>query len=193
MTGYEAFATYHVLKLHFTTSYDYFMYNGKCNINIETFEKRKDKYHFYKLSRKYSEDDYKEFVISGMLHDDRCWAGTLFEESTLDAHVKRKAVIESLTYNFKNDCKHIAENGKINCQLKTEGDYPKLLNVYLHREINLETICILNKLMNFLPMWNKKIKDDIRWPIISRKIEKYTPFINFEKSKFKRIALEEFK
>ncbi len=82
MTGYEAFTLYHVLKLHFTSGYDFFKYNGKTNITIETFEKRKDKYHFYKLSRKFNnrKNDYVDFVISNFLHNDNCWAGTLLDD-----------------------------------------------------------------------------------------------------------------
>ena len=55
MTGYEAFGLYESLKLHFSKdSYDFFKYNGKTNISVTSFENRKDKYHFYKLSRKYT-------------------------------------------------------------------------------------------------------------------------------------------
>ncbi len=62
MTGYEAFSIYHTLKLHFTSDYDYFKYNGKCNISPTTFENRRDKYHFYKLSRKYPNKELVEEV-----------------------------------------------------------------------------------------------------------------------------------
>ena len=56
MTGYEAFSLYNSLKLHFSQqTYDYFKYNGKSNISVNSFENRKDKYHFYKLSRKYNQ------------------------------------------------------------------------------------------------------------------------------------------
>ncbi len=56
MTGYEAFSLYESLKLHFNKdSYDFFKYNGKTNVTVTSFENRKDKYHFYKLSRKYSD------------------------------------------------------------------------------------------------------------------------------------------
>ena len=58
MTGYEAFGLYESLKLHFSKdSYDFFKYNGKTNISVTSFENRKDKYHFYKLSRKYTNKD----------------------------------------------------------------------------------------------------------------------------------------
>ena len=54
ITGYEAFGIYQALKLHFTTeNFDYFKYNGKSKISVTSFENRKDKWFFYKLSRKF--------------------------------------------------------------------------------------------------------------------------------------------
>ena len=57
-TGFAAYALWNALKLHFTSdSYDYFKYNGKTSISVTSFENRKDKYHFYKLSRKFTNKD----------------------------------------------------------------------------------------------------------------------------------------
>lgn len=193
MTGYEAFALYHVLKLHFTTDYDYIKYNGKCNISIETFEKRKDKYHFYKLSRKYNAEDYKEFVISALMHNENTWAGTLLEDDTYDIHLKRMAIIQALGYTFKNDCAIIHESGGINNALKVVEGYPILLTMTLQKVISTETLCILNSFMNFLPMWQRKVTDTIRWPTLYRKYVKYTPFLEFNRELFKKHALEELK
>ena len=61
-TGFAAFAMWNALKLHFTSdSYDYFKYNGKTNVSKQSFTTRKDKYQFYKLSRKYSLEDFINF------------------------------------------------------------------------------------------------------------------------------------
>lgn len=190
MTGYEAFSLYHVLKLHFTTDYDYFKYNGKCNISIEAFEKRRDKYHFYKLSRKFERDDYHEYVVANLLNNDNCWAGTLLEDDANEVHMKRMAIIQALSYNFKNDCMVIADSGGINDLLKTEGEYPTLLTMALQRVITIETLCILNSMMNFMPMWSRKIQDDIRYPTLHRKWTKYTPFIHFDRDNYRKYALE---
>jgi hypothetical protein len=48
-------------------------------------------------------------------------------------------------------------------------------------------------MMNFLPMWQRKISDDIRWPSLHRKWIKYSPFLSFDKNKFREIALKELK
>lgn len=193
MTGYEAFSTFHVLKLHFTTNYDYFKYNGKCNISIDTFEKRKDKYHFYKLSRKYDIDEFRQFVISNLLKDPNIWAGNLLEETAHDIHMVRMARLQSLSYNFRNDCLTIREKSDLNSVLKTDGDYPLLLTMTTQGDISDETVCILNCLVNFLPVWSRKIRDTIRWPLLYKKWMCYTPFIEFDRSKFKKLALEGLK
>jgi hypothetical protein len=194
MTGYEAFSLFHVLKLHFTSdSYDYFKYNGKCNISIETFERRRDKFHFYKLSRKYNHDDFRQFVISVLMHNENAWAGTLLEDESNEIHTKRMATIQSLSYTFKNDCAVIGESGDINSLLKTTGEYPELLTMALQKVISIETLCILNSFMNFLPMWERKINDDIRWPTVYRKLVKYERFIQFNRELYKIYALDELK
>jgi hypothetical protein len=71
-----------------------------------------------------------------------------------------------------------------------DGQYPLLLREMTYGNINIETVCILNDIMNFLPMWNKKITDDVIWPTLRRKIEKYTPFLVYDKDKFKTILKE---
>lgn len=193
MTGYEAFTLYNALKLHFKSdSYDFFKYNGKSRTTIESFENRKDKYYFYKLSRRQERDDYIDFLVSNFLIDEDMWVGGLIEEQAVAVYKKRMAVLQSLSYNFQQDCSILrssVENS--NMLFKTTGEYPPLLTMTLRSEVKLETLCILNSLINFFPMWNKKIKDDIQWPNIRRKCLKYTPFIQFDRNKMKDIAMKE--
>lgn len=193
MTGYEAFTIYNALKLHFTNEkYNYFKYNGKSNISIESFEKRKDKYYFYKLSRQQRQEDYVEFLVSNFLHKPDLWAGDLIVDDAVQRYRERMAIIQSLSYRFKNDCSLL--RSKVNDPnelFKTKGEYPVLLTLSLQKEIQLETLCILNSLINFFPLWKKKITDTIHWPNFQMKCVKYTPFIQFDRVKMKEIALKE--
>ena len=193
MTGYEAFSIYNSLKLHFTSgSYDYFKYNGKSNISIEAFENRRDKYHFYKLSRQNEKDDYIEFLVSNFLIKENLWAGDLLQEEAIIAYKRRMATIQSLSYKFQNDCQRLKELVDLpNDLLKTNAEYPKLLVMVLQKDIHLETLVIMNSILNFLPMWDKRIADTIRYPEFSRKVKKYAPFLHFEKDKFKDIMKKE--
>lgn len=192
MSGYEAFSLYNSLKLHFNSdSYDYFKYNGKSNISIESFENRKDKWHFYKLSRRFAnKDQAQDFLVANLLADNNVWIGHLLTEESDVTYRERQKIIQSLTYAFTNDIKDLFGNNP-NEMLKCSEDYPKLLLKFLHKEITIETLCILNKLLNFLSMWDKKITDTIHYPQISRKVKKYTPFIQFDTTKYKLILKKE--
>jgi hypothetical protein len=194
MTGYEAFSLYNALKLHFSSkSYDFFKYHGKSNISIESFENRKDKYHFYKLSRQNDKDDYIEFLVSNFLIREKLWAGDLLQEEAIIAYKKRMATIQSLGYIFKNDCQILSDSVESPNELLEvkDGEYPKLLIMTLQKDTHFETLCILNSLMNFLPMWDRKITDTIRYPEFSMKVKKYMPFLEFDKEKFREIATKE--
>lgn len=190
MTGYETFCLYHSLKLHFTTdNYDYFRYLGKSRITVSAFENRKDKYHFHKLSRKYNQqDEMLLFLVSNFIEKEDLWVGDLLSDESIQNFEKHNKTLQSLTYIFENECKNVFENNQNpNDILKTNGDYPILLTKVLRQEISLETVCVLNKLLKFVPNWNKKITDNIRWPILKRRIEKFSPFLDINDTKYKLI------
>ena len=191
MTGYETFEIYQALKLHFTSdSYDFFKYNGKTNVSVSAFENRKDKYHFYKLSRKCTNrDDLINFIVANFVEDEKSWVGNLLMEEADINYRKRQKVIQSLSYTFENDCKVIFEDcaSDPNTVLKTDGDYPVLLTKTLRKETQIETLCILNEILGFFPMWSRKITDTIRWPEYRKKCIKYTAFLPKDVVKYKLI------
>ena len=190
ISGYEAFGLYQSLKLHFTTdSYDYFKYNGKTNVTVTAFENRKDKYHFYKLSRKYTnKEDLINFIVANLVEDEKAWVGALLQEEADMNFRKRQKVIQSLSYTFENDCKIIFEDcTNPNQALMTDGDYPLLLTKVLRKEVQIETLCILNQILGFFPMWTDKINDTIRWPAYRQKCMKYAAFLPQDSVKYKLI------
>jgi len=195
MTGYEAFCLYSSLKLHFNLdSYDYFKYHGKVNVTIDAFENRKDKWHFYKLSRRFTNDEQgRDFIVANFIHDSNVWVGNLLTEESNIQYRKRQKIIQSLTYIFTNEIESLMSHTKPNdLFMIQEGEYPELLIKLLHEEISLETICILNQVLGFLSTWDRKINDTIHYPNISQKIKKYTPFIPFEPTKYKLIIKKEY-
>jgi hypothetical protein len=194
ITGYEAFGLFQSLKLHFTTdSYDFFKYNGKSRISIDAFENKKDKYYYYKLSRRLqSKNDLIAFIVANLLKKDNLWIGDLLTEESETIYRQRQKVLQSLTYTFQNDCTNLFDGvSNPNDILQSEnGDYPVLLVRSLRQEIEFETLCIMNAVLNFIPLWSRKITDTIQWPEYKRKIVKYTPFLSFDKPKFKTLLLK---
>jgi hypothetical protein len=191
--GYDAFALYHGLKLHFTTNYDYVKYNGKISIGKDSFMLRKDKFFFYKLSRKYKEEELRGFYIANLLIKPKIWVAELLSEDCDSEYKVWMRTQQSLSYIFEQDLIKAFDtvNNPEELLKVVDGQYPLLYNLYLQEKVHLETIIILNDYMNFLPMWLRKIDDDIIFPEFVKKCGKYKPFIYYDVVKFKGILKEQ--
>lgn len=195
-TGFAAFALYNALKLHFTSdSYDYFKYNGKTNVSRDSFSNRKDKYSFYKLSRKFSLDELKGYYVANFLEHNDKWVGDMTGPIGEENYKKWQKRIHSLTYTFENDIVRLLDqvNSPNDLLSVKSGEYPKLLQSAMQESIGLETLIILDDIMNFFPMWKKKIDDDIIWPSWKRTCEKYKPFLMYDKVKYTNILKQRLK
>lgn len=195
-TGFGAYALYNALHLHFTSkSYDFHKYHGKTNVTKDSFQKRKDKYYFHKLSRKYSLDELVDFYVANFVDGGVKWVGDITGEDGESRYVRWKRRKESLTYLFQEDIDYLLYqvNNPEELLIVKSGNYPRLLEVTMQGNIQVETLCILNKLMNFFPMWSKKISDDIIWPDWKLKVEKYTPFVEINETKYKLLLTQKIK
>jgi hypothetical protein len=183
--GYDAFALYNSLKLHFTTKYDYVKYGGKTNVSKDSFMLRKDKYFFYKLSRKYTKEELFGFYVSNFLDNPKIWIGNLLSEDCDSIYKVWMKTQQSLSYIFEQDLSKLFDMVEKPDELLrvVDGQYPLLYTLYKQDEIKIETIIILNEIMNFIPMWSKKIDDDVIFPEFVRACDKYAPFINYDKAK----------
>lgn len=198
MTPIEIFQLFTSIKLHFTTDkYDYFKYNGKTSkvIDQDSFEKRKDKYHYYKLIREYNDkNDLIDLFVSNFLYEDKVWIGDMLDDNAKLNMVRYRNEIKSISDVFNKDCEYLSKlypNPKemISCN----GDYPLLLNDFLRNEISFISLCILNNVVKFADIWNSKIIDDIIWPILYLKIVKFTPFIQVDILEINDIMTNHFK
>ena len=190
MTGYETFAIFQALKLHFTKeAYDFFKYNGKTSVTITSFENRKDKYHFYKLSRKFNtKEELTNFLIANFLDDENIWVNNILQEEADIKYIQYKKVMQSLAYTFENDCISIFEDcDNPNSLLVTNGEYPILLTKALRKEIHIQTLVLLNNILGFVPMWSKTITDTIRWPNYHMKMLKIASFLPQDSVRYKLI------
>lgn len=191
MTGYEAYGIFTALKLHFTKEkYDYFKYDGKVRVTLDSFENKKDKYHYYKLSRKKdNKKDLEDFIVANLMDTPEMWVGGLLDASADTKYLERRKVNQSLSYFFENDCKKLFSMVDTPDDLVKvpDGDYPLLLKMVKQKEVEVETLCLLNRIANFMPMWSKKIADTIIWPSYRLRYTKYAAFLPQDDVKYKLI------
>jgi len=180
MEGWQAYQMYLGLKLHFTTDYDYGKYGGKTSASKGSFLKRKDRYFFARVARKYG-DRTQEYYIANFVKSPKGWLGDFSEENYLEWSKNK----QSLTYNFINDMDILfsqSEDFDSIFSLQT-GKHPVLLKNILAKRISLETMVILQGLLNYVEKWDKELHDDLVWPEVRRLIVKYGAFLIYDKEK----------
>jgi len=190
MSAIECYQEYLALKNHFSKpSYDYFKYNGKVRVNAKTFDARKDKLFFQKLAK---HPDVHSFLVANLSENEKTWIKELayseVAEKIYKDWTKRQ---QSLSYMFKQDLTKLDPVLKNNFICK-EGEHPILLKLYLGKEISLETLCLLLEFSGVKQKWDSKMEYDLVWESLKTKIEKYTPFIKYDKVKIIKIALDYF-
>ena len=186
--AFDTYVCYLAMKRHFTSTYDFFKYNGKVNAKSDAFENRKDKFFFYKLSKK---RDAKNFLLANIIVNPNVWAGELVDDKAETIYTEWSKRKQALTYQFKSDINELEDDFNSNF-LVENGQHQRMLKLYMMNRISLETLVILCELTGCLSHWEKSIKDTIVFPDINRLVKKYSPFIEYEKSKMKQILLDKY-
>ena len=193
MSGIEVYKMYLSLKLHFTTdTFDYFKYGNAAKASQQSFDSRRDKFFFVKLSRTFKEDELREFFVANMIVEDKVYPATLVREGAKNyqEYIKRK---QSLAYNFKEDVMTLHDiSQKFDKLFIIEGVHPPLLKAHLGGKISIETLAIFNKIFQYVGNFDKDIKEDIVWKPLRNRVVKYEPFISIDKGKYKNIIKAEF-
>ena len=192
VTPYETYQTYLSMKSHFTNpKYDFFKYGGKSRATVSSFNKRKDKYWFEKTSRKYSDQEILDFLLSNFItanNPQNLWIGEIINsgERNYSEWMKRQ---QSLTYLFKEQLEGLLSEKKLDEVFDCSKGHPPILKKYLGGDLSLETLIILEKIFSFVKKFDKTIKDPV-WETVSLKIKKYIPFININMVYYKKILRE---
>ena len=192
MNGYDLYCTYQAIKLHFTSeSYNFFHYDGKTRVSVDAFQKRRDKFLFHRLARKYRDDEMVPFLVANFVHSDDNWTKSLLEDEAEETYRDWKRTTDSMSKIYVEDLQKVATKETFNDLFKVEdGQFPKLLVAFLQKDVTIETMVILNNIFDFIRIWDKKISDDFIYPKVSRKIRKYGAFLNVNVDKYKLLTKE---
>ncbi len=192
VTPFETYQHYLSLKNHFTNpKYDFFKYGAKTRASVTSFNKRKDKYWFEKTSRKYSDKEIVDFLVSNFVSADNpqnLWIGEIINsgERTYADWMRRQ---QSLTYLFKEQSNELFLETKLEDALNCSKGHPPILKKFLSGQLSLETLTIYEKIFHFSNKFDQKLLDPV-WETVSLKIKKYTPFINIDVFFYKKILRE---
>ena len=189
VTPFETYQHYLSLKNHFTNpKYDFFRYGAKTRATIASFNKRKDKYWFEKTSRKYSDDEVVQFLVSNFISADNpqnLWIGEIINsgERNYAEWMKRQ---QSLSYLFKEQMNELLSENELENVFNCSRGHPPILKKYLAGDVSIENVVICEKIFSFREKFDKKLDDPV-WETVSLKIKKYLPFLNIDVFHYKKL------
>ena len=188
----DAYRCYLALKNHFTKDkYDYHKYRGKVRATNEAFYKRKDRFWFEKFARQKNDKEVEEFFVSNFIYSTdpgTMWIGEMIKEGE-GRYSEWKRKVQSLTYLFKQETENVFENKKVDDMFDCSKGHPPILKRYLGGDISLESMVIYDRILGYGKDFDKKLKDPV-WESVSRKIKKYSPFLNIDVFRYKKILKE---
>ena len=187
VTPYEVYQKYLSLKQHFNKkNYDYFKFQGKVRANESSFEKRRDKHHFIRLSKIYKDEELTKFFVSNFVKSKDLWVGNATSPEGRSNYIAWKTKIQSLPYVFENELEEMFdENENFNDIFNVEdGQHPPIVRHVFGEEVSLETFIVLDSILNFTSKFNEKIEETVIWPELYSMINNYAPFVVVNKQKY---------
>ena len=182
MEAIDVYLMYCAMKAHFgKTDYDFVTYKGKTRIKRDSFYKRKDRYFFVKISRKYkTEENIKNYFVSNFIKDSKGYVSNFNDENYEEWKNKRANFYDQFTLEIMPFIKNFNPIFFIE-----DNEHPILLKEYLGKRISLETLIILDELVDFSKTWNKKLSEDYIWQDIKNMMNNYKRFLTLDKNKYR--------
>ena len=199
MQGLDVYRTYLGMKQHFTNpDFDFFKYDGKVKASEKKYQERSDFYFFETLSRKLSDQEIKEYLLSSFVASDdpsKVWIGDI-KRSGKDCWLAWQKQRQSEQYLVEQDLDRLVvlleeEGHTFNNLFETLGGHPPLLKLHLQRSISLDTLIIMDMVLGYMSQWDRQFKDPL-WQSLSFKVKKYRPFLSISKPKYVKLIKEKF-
>ena len=182
MEPVDVYMMYCAMKAHFGKSnYDFIDYNGKTKISRKSFYKRKDRYFFVKVSRKYeTEEEIKNYFISNFIKDKKGYIANFNDENYQSWKLKRQGFFSM----FLVEMKPLVDAFE-NLFAVENKQHPKLMKEFLGGRVSLETIIILNELVDYEKNWTNLLGDDIVWQDLNKLMANYKRFLTIDVERYR--------
>ena len=190
---FECYKTYLAMKQHFTKDkYDYVKYCGRSRASLQSFYKRKDRYFFEKMARQHPDKEVENFFVANFVECDD--PQTLYIVDIIKNGEKRysewKRLNQSLSYIFKEEIEVVFGDKNFDSFFEIETNkHPKIVKEFLKKNLSLETLIILDRILGFSVKFDKKMRDPV-WKLISQRMKKYSSFLNSDVFRYKKILKE---
>jgi len=177
MEPIDVYLIYCAMKAHFGKGdYDYIKYGGKTKISRKSFWKRKDRHFFVKISKKYSNSKtVQNWFLANFIQDKKGYIANFNDKN----YELWKNKYENFLDEFVMEMRPLVYDFEPLFEQKNY-EHPKLLKEYLGKRVSIETMIILDELLEYGNKWDKNLSKDIVWPDIKKLMNNYKRFLTID-------------
>jgi len=197
---FRAWKTYHGMYLHFTGSYDYFKYFGNAPWGtIASMEKYFAKYEhqtgfswqrgfFTSLGKKMTKEHDLIYYYLSQLTRGKNYPSEFLDDYYDEYRIKMESFTLHLQRNMKVVVEYMKEYDlKFNELFECDGiNHPPILKLLLGEDISLETFTVLDIILGFTKIVDKKLIDPI-WRDQKTLCYNYKPFLEVNVDEKRRL------
>lgn len=147
---------------------------------------------FEKISRQKTDQEIVEFFVANFVScndPQSLWIGEIIRDGEANYQNWQKRM-QSMSYLFREEIQNVFSDRNFDKFFEiNENEHPILLKEYLQGKMSLETMVILNQILNYKKQFDKKLSDPI-WEFVSLRICKYSSFLHTDIFKYKKILKE---
>ena len=181
MEPIDVYLMYCAMKAHFSRKdYDFLTYKVKSRVPRDSFFKRKDRVFFVKLSKKYSEEDLKNYFVANFIIEKQGYIANFNDENYEQWKEKRNNFYDIFTEEIRPFVKDFNPIFKVK-----NSEHPFLLKEYLGKRVSLETLVILDELIGFSKNWDRNLAEDYMWYDINKLMKNYKRFLTIDKNQYR--------
>lgn len=197
--GKSVFNLYLQLKNHFNGRGDVIKKNWNMKVSDSSYNNRKDKMFFERLSKKYKLKELCLIFIGNLVANQNSWIGDISDADPLEFYNLYLAKLKALKSRYVDDVKNIYYFSK-------KMDLDKLSNVFEYNErmqtsyifkllqsniITFETFIMLDSFLNIINEHDKH--DNIVWSSYSVRLKAYKKLFIFDADECKQIFIDSIK
>ena len=186
MQAVDVYLMYCALKAHFQGDYDYHKFSGKTKTKRESYYKRKDRFFFAKTAVKYEDTEVLNYFVSNFIHNRSGYIAN-FTDKNYETWMNKRAMFYEI---FSQEMQPFVKNFEplFECE---SGQHPTLLKEYMGKRISLETMIVLDDLVEFSKRWDKELVwDDFVWPDVKKLMNNYKGFLTINTDKYRMKLLK---
>ena len=186
MQAVDVYLMYCALKAHFQGDYDYHKFGGKTKTKRESYYKRKARFFFAKTAVKYEDTEVLNYFVSNFIHNRSGYIAN-FTDKNYETWMNKRAMFYEI---FSQEMQPFVKNFEplFECE---SGQHPILLKEYMGKRISLETMIVLDDLVEFSKRWDKELVwDDFVWPDVKKLMNNYKGFLTINTDKYRMKLLK---